>query len=562
MVELHATDVDGVRCFWVETGRPTLAARLIFRAGMADEWLHESGWMHLLEHLALHGRGGGALAVNGATGLLHTSFDAHGPVDHVAHLLGGLTHWLGQPEFHELEREKSVLAAENALRGSGGAQRALGQRYGSLGPGTAAYPEPGLARATPAGLAHRAQWAFAQGNAVLVLDGPPPPDLRLFLPPGGLKQPARAIPCGDTLPVAYGEEGGLALSGVVTRSVAATFLPDLLQESLHQRLRDGAGAAYAPLATYEAVDDEHALVIATSDLLPTLLPTIADTALRLVKDLASMGPSPEQLRLIKERRWQAMTDPYAASSIAHQAALEYLRSRSPQAHEDLLDELARVSGKEIKEQARVFADTLMIGLPAASRWVGQLPRLEVPHVAPELQGDRHRHQDWPAVSARLVVSEQGLEITDRRSARRVLFEDATAVFGYPGGTRTLVSHDGWSVTLDPAAWHGGAVAVQALDGFTPPQLALSRPATDGQGGYQRRSFGSRWGTWLGRVLKPRAGSTLWQRVMPLAVVVAFAIAVTIVGLPGLPPHWEYWTARIAWAACVGTVFRTIRGERV
>ena len=88
MLELRHTDVDGVRCFWVETGRPTLAGALFFRHGMVDEPLAESGWLHVLEHLALHGRGGGALHVNGSVTPLHTSFDVHGPhqgvVDHLA----------------------------------------------------------------------------------------------------------------------------------------------------------------------------------------------------------------------------------------------------------------------------------------------------------------------------------------------------------------------------------------------------------------------------------------------------------------------------------------------
>lgn len=562
MFELHTTEVDGVRCFWVDTGRSTLAARLVFRTGMADEWLHESGWTHLIEHLALHGRGGGALSINGTTGLLHTSFDAHGPSDLVVGHLDGLTQWLSRPEFGELEREKSVLSAENALRGSGPAQRALGQRYGSLGPGTAAYPEPGLSRATPGGLAHRAQWGFTSGNAALVLDGPPPAGLRLQLPTGGLRTPPLAVPCGDTLPAAYGDEAGLVLSGVVPRSVAATFLPDLLHQGLHDRLRARAGAAYAPMAIYEPVDDERAVVIAWSDLLPTLLPSIADEALGLVRDLATMGPSPDQLRLIKEQRHQVMNDPYAASSIAYQAAHEFLRSRAPMAHEHLVDEMNAVGAKVIKEEARVFADTLMLGLPSASAWSGQTARLHPPTLQPELRGDRRRHRDWPAAAARLVVNDRGVEVSDGKAARRVLLEDTTAVFGYPGGTRTLVSHDGWSVTVDPAAWHGGADAVATLDRHTPAHLALVRPAPEAPAAFQRRPFFGRWGACASRVMKPRAGSTLWQTVVPLLVVVGIAIAFTVVGLPGIPPDSARIVIRILWFVCLGVMVRTIRGVRI
>ena len=79
MVIVRESEVDGVPCFWVETGRPTLAARLMFRQGMADEPLHESGWLHLLEHMVLHGAGSGPLQINGSVSPLITGFDAHGP---------------------------------------------------------------------------------------------------------------------------------------------------------------------------------------------------------------------------------------------------------------------------------------------------------------------------------------------------------------------------------------------------------------------------------------------------------------------------------------------------
>ena len=155
MVELRSTEVDGVRCFWVETGRPTLAAQLTFRFGMADEHITESGWQHLLEHLALHGRGGGALHVNGRVGLLETVFDAHGPRDAVAHHYTGLSAWLSRPQFDELARERGVLQAESELRGSSAGSRALGWRYGARGPGAVSYAEPGLGRATPEALSQR-----------------------------------------------------------------------------------------------------------------------------------------------------------------------------------------------------------------------------------------------------------------------------------------------------------------------------------------------------------------------------------------------------------------------
>jgi len=134
MTELFETYVDGVRCFWVNSGRPTLAAMLMFRYGGADEPLPESGWQHLLEHLALHGRGGGTLAVNGSVTPLLTTFEAHGPVDQVVDHLSSLSRWLAAPDVGDLDRERNVLAAESATRGSA-VLRALSWRYVARGPG-------------------------------------------------------------------------------------------------------------------------------------------------------------------------------------------------------------------------------------------------------------------------------------------------------------------------------------------------------------------------------------------------------------------------------------------
>src|SRR4051794_23017115 len=117
MVTVRESEVDGVPCFWVETGRPTLAANLLFRQGSADEPLHESGWLHLLEHMALHGAGRGSLQVNGSVSTLVTSFDAHGPPGAVAAHLTKLASWLRDPRVQGVERERGVLRAESGLRG-------------------------------------------------------------------------------------------------------------------------------------------------------------------------------------------------------------------------------------------------------------------------------------------------------------------------------------------------------------------------------------------------------------------------------------------------------------
>jgi hypothetical protein len=536
MVSLHHTDIDGVPCFWVESGRPTLAAQLIFRTGMADEWLNGSGWTHILEHLALHGRGGGTLAVNGSVSLLHTTFDAHGPARDVARHLTELAVWLSRPVFHEFEREKGVLQAESALRADSPSRRALGWRYGSLGPGTVSYSEPGISRATPAGLAHHAAGVFASGNAALVLDGPPPADLSLALPPGPLRVAPRAVGCGDVLPAACVDDAGLVLSGVVARSTAATFLPELLQRGLQDRLRDDAGAAYAPWATYEKVDEDQALVVAGSDLLAPLLSTIAEASLGLVRDLSTLGPEPSRLAEVREARMQAMRDPFAMVALAVRAAHDHLAGRRPLCFEEYLHETASVSAKDVQGEARAFRESLLLGLPSGSAWSGQLPMIGWPAQRPTLAGKRFRHRDWPAVRSRLVIAAQGVEMADRSQARRVEFENATGAVAHPDGARTLVSHDGWNLVIDPHAWHDGVAAVSLLDRLSPEPLRMAQPWPT-PSTFRRRSWWDRWTTWSRTTFRPQAGSRGWTRLLPLALLILGVFTVIAAGLPGAVLSW-------------------------
>ena len=149
MTTVGQTMIGAVPTFWVETGRDTLAATLVFRAGMVDETLTTRGWIHVLEHLALHDRESGTLHVNGSVGLLTTRFDVHGPVHEVVAALAGIADWLANPVLDRLDHEARVLRAEADLRQVGEVGAALPWRYGAAGPGLAGYGEFGLNNVDP-----------------------------------------------------------------------------------------------------------------------------------------------------------------------------------------------------------------------------------------------------------------------------------------------------------------------------------------------------------------------------------------------------------------------------
>lgn len=549
---LRESEVDGVPCFWVETGRPTLAARLMFRHGVVDETFTDAGWLHLLEHSALHGRDGGTLQVNGSTSLMHVTFDLHGEPDAVATTLGEVSRWLSDPDLHDLERERKVLRAEGRTRGGGSVLQAVGWRYGAAGPGLAAYLEPGLGRATAERLRSRAAEVFTRGNGVLVLDGPPPPGLALQLPEGPLTRPPVAVPCEDVLPAAYVDEAGLTLSGVVGRSVESTVVPELLQRALHHRLRSRDGASYAPWATYEAVDVEHALVVAGSDVAPQSLPTLADDILRFIDQVVRAGPHPDHLAEVVAQRRMAIQDPYAGVGLAVRAAHSHLEGRPAQSMDEVLAELGSMDPGLIRSALEDFHATLALGIPGRTTWKDQLPMPAFPTGEPQVRGRRFRHVDWPAEKARIVVGAGGVELQSGRQARLVRFgatggpgdgrDEVVGLATFPDGGRSVVRRDGYSIDLDPRAWRRAPELAAALDQVVPDDLHVPFPERE----LAPLARLSPWRRWLGGlVTRPAAPSgSGWRTTAALFVLCVVLWFVGVVGtvVSGRTPPLSLFTS--------------------
>ncbi|HJQ43492.1 MAG TPA: hypothetical protein VJ831_10440, partial [Jatrophihabitantaceae bacterium] len=128
------TEVDGVPTYWAPTETETVRASLWFRGGTADLLLPHHGWLHLLEHLALHNPQFRDMTVNGEVGLRYTRFDVAGLANEVALFLRRVCEWLTSPSFEDLEHELRVLRAESQQRSIGSVARHLVWRYGANGP--------------------------------------------------------------------------------------------------------------------------------------------------------------------------------------------------------------------------------------------------------------------------------------------------------------------------------------------------------------------------------------------------------------------------------------------
>lgn len=475
-LEVQSATIDGVETFWTDVVRPTTTATLVFRAGMADETLITSGWLHLLEHLAVHGRDTPTLSVNASVGLLQTRFDLAGPASEVAAALSDLTAWFAEPDLSKAHDEARVLRAESEWRGTSPAAAAMLERFGAAGPGLSGHSEPGLSRAHPAALHALCRKYFTAGNAVLALSSPPPADLRLHLRHGFrmVAPPAIELPGPKPAAYAHGKDGVVA-SGIVPRTAAATILPNVLQRAFHEKLRNVEGAAYAPWATYEPVDEERAVIVAGSDFRQELHPRLME----LTRSALDVARNPEwlsrALQDLKASHRQAHADPRAAEGLAVRAAYQALRGQPIQPWEDVLEEIEAISPSELAELVTTFHQTLLLGVPGRIPWNNELP-LNQMETGSVVEGASQRSRAFLADKGNLTVGREGVSISSPAVTRTVRFQDLEGMYAYADGARMLVRRDGWFITVEPKLWNDGERAVAAIDAAVPQQLVLPMPS--------------------------------------------------------------------------------------
>jgi hypothetical protein len=474
--KLQSTEVDGVPVFWVP-GQRTLRASLWFRAGMADESLPTRGWLHLLEHMALHGRDSIRAPVNGQVSLLHSSFDVEGEPDDVVAFLRDVCRWLATPDFSELEHERRVLRAESATRGTGTVGSHLLWRYGARGPGVAGYDELGLHTAGADRLRQLAAGAYARGNAVLALTGAPPAGLELPLRSGPHQPAVPAVPCDQPAPAGFaGRPGTVALSGTLPRSTAAAALLRALQRALQRDLRHGSGVGYSAWSSYEIVDADHAMLTAGMDVLPEALPTVVSGTTAVLRRLRDLGPDPAELRDDVEREMRRLATEPAEHWLPFLAARDVLLGRPVPGRDKLAAELESLTISDIQHAARAMWNDLLLSADPDSAGDPQLSWLEGPPTSGIVAaGRRFRPAGSPVTKGVLTIGRSAAHIEATSRQTTAVYGDLAALIAYPDGGRRLVRRDGYQVVIEPELWHQGHEAVALVDSAVPQPLHVVLP---------------------------------------------------------------------------------------
>ncbi|MFJ7155718.1 M16 family metallopeptidase [Streptomyces sp. NPDC101118] len=468
------TEVDGIPTLLAHRPGPVVAG-LVFRVGRADETLATSGITHLTEHLALHRHGMGDLHYNGATSATHTSFLVEGDPAEVAEYLNGVCEALRDLPLERLETEKEILRTEAAGRAHGPLSDLPMWRYGARGHGLVSYTELGLGRIDAAAVRDWAAARFTRGNAVLWMTTDTLPEgLDLKLPAGPrhpVPAPSSALP---VTPAHYpGEDGAMAMSTVVRRSVAATLFSDLLGKALFRDLRQKGGFSYTAQSDYTPRDPEYATITALADALPAKQGAVVGGFVDVLAALKAGRIDPEALEAARSARLKALDAPDLDARMLPARALELLEGQDPSDVGELRAGLRAVTAADVHEVAREAYENALFKVPGRGlAWAGvaAAPR----ESAEVLTGTVFPYPGDDSVF--LVVADEGISLVSPGNDATVRYADCEAVVAYPDGARRLIGADGFSVAAEPTLFGLTPAALAAVDAAVPADRVVHAPA--------------------------------------------------------------------------------------
>ncbi len=191
---MQRTSADGVTVLWeAAPGHGPLSAVLSFGTGTRDETAPTLGATRLVETLVMTPVGKRPHEFTSIVEEEATHFIAKGTPAEVTGFLHAVCNALLDLPTHHIEHATRLLTIEDPRTRDHRGAEPLSARYGphALGLTTHHHPDT-YSRHTPDTVRTHAATHFTRGNAVLALDGPPPPGLTLPLPDG--PRPHRTTP--------------------------------------------------------------------------------------------------------------------------------------------------------------------------------------------------------------------------------------------------------------------------------------------------------------------------------------------------------------------------------
>src|SRR5918999_1230093 len=274
--------------------------------------------------------------------------------------------------------------------------------------------------------------------------------------------PATTPLSDPTYPCFYGEApgGGVALSFLSPRTMAAAIALNVLEHRVAQRLRYDLGLSYSPSLQFMPLDADVAHSVLLVDAVETNVPKVLDEVLGLVAELAEHGPTDEELEdeVRVARRDQA--NPLETPNQLFYAGAQHLLGAPHRTPGQLLAEREATTAGQVMEAAAHLTTSLFVLAPSGTPRPESLP--EYPLTSSRtitgrrhtLRGGRFRRRRGPphvvaGEDGIMYVPVDGIEIT-------VPFRACVAAVRRPDGSRTLLSDDGFFVTVERGTWEDEA----------------------------------------------------------------------------------------------------------
>jgi hypothetical protein len=483
--EIDHYELDGIPLYHIPTRGATILT-LAFGVGRAHEPVVRGGMTHLAEHLILTSIDDAFDHSNGTTEPFRVTFVTRGTPAQASQFLRDVCGAIEMPRLTKMHQEAKVLRTEAAGRGPMGMSlRLLWMRTGYQGIGTANMPEFFLDALDEDVLRAWMAQHLVAGNAAIWIAGDLPDDLTVSLPPGPRTDPppVRWIDGFETPTLVIDEVPAVGASFLVDRSVAMSAAFRTLNRQLTKRIRVDRGLGYEIGSEWFPLDRDQALATVWVTCLPEATRDVQQIVLEAIDDVASRGPTDDELSRDYQSFPQDFGDPRAipARLDVHVRDVLLGGDLAPRSVANELKERWRLESSQVAKAFKQARDSMFLMLPLS----GVDPQRPFkPYPGPPtdaMGGDRtfefftkeKRGLFKKASAPRLSIGQGGLAV-DNANGRRLVavrWADCVAIL-HERDVRSVVGRDGGLVQVYRSDWHDGGAAIGLIDKFGPKDLVV------------------------------------------------------------------------------------------
>jgi hypothetical protein len=383
---------------------------------------------------------------------------------------------LTDPPLARLQMERRILRSEAEQQGPsiGGAMRQL--RFGCSGHGLVGEDELGLGWLGPDAVSAWIAGRFNRGNAAMWMSGPPPAGMRLALPDGPRNAPAPIEPIDYVRFPSHNvwNGPGATLTWLMPRDPASNMVANISHRRARQRLRFDQGLIYDVAMDYEPLDGSTAHVTLGADAPPEQIDIVRDALLAVVDELATDGPTVEELAVETNGFERQFEDRDATLGFLDVAVVDILFGEEPRSAQAILDGRRGVGPADAARVLQASLGSLLVvagGTPLPPERATPYPSWSVDRVDGREHGPAGSFLPGRKPKERLFVSPEGLTLVASPTEWvTVRYRDCVAVVHDSDVRRELFGRDGFRVRVDATLWKDGPAVVAAIDAALPREL--------------------------------------------------------------------------------------------